>query len=201
MSSTQTVKRTVTASWEPVEIRDVKKHLEIPDAATAHDSLLATLTEAAREIVEDDTGLVIPTTTCVLNWDTWPDAFVLPVRPAISVTSIKYYDNDGNQQTWSSANYTLDTARSSPTIFYAYNVTTPAIRDIENAIEVTWSAGYSSQSAVPEKIKQAVQIKLAQLFIDREGMENVRANPRGNPWEFESAYQALVRRLQRSSYP
>ena len=201
MSSIQTVTRTVTASWDAVDIRDAKKHLELPDAATAHDSLLTTLIKAAREIVEGDTGLIIPQSTCVLNWDTWPDEFVLPVRPASSVTSVKYYDTAGVQQTWSSANYSIDIARASPTIFYAYNVTTPSLRSIENAVEVTWVAGYASSAAVPEKVKQCVLIKLAQLFIDREGMENVRANPRGNPWEFESAYQAMVRRLMRSSYP
>jgi len=201
MTAIQTVSKTVSATWDAVNLRDAKKHLEIPDASTAHDSYLTTMIEAAREIVEDDTGLVIPTTTCVLNWDAWPDEFVLPLRPAISVTTLKYYDTAGDQQTWSSANYTLDADRAQPTVFYAYNVTTPTIRSIENAIELTWSAGYSSQANVPEKIKQAVLVKLSQLFIDREGMENVRANPRGNPWEFESAYQAIIRRLMRSSYP
>lgn len=201
MTLTRTYSRTISATWEPIEIRDAKKHLEIPDAATVHDGYIATLIESARETVEDDTGLIIPQSTCVMYWDTWPEEFVLPVRPVSSITTVKYYDNDGTLQTWSSSNYTLDTSRVEPVIFYAYNVSTPTIRSIENAIQVTFVAGYASQATVPEKVRTAVLVKMAQLFTDREGMENVRANPRGQPWEYESLYQSILRRLMRSSYP
>ena len=57
MTTLQTVSRTISATWEPVEVREAKKHLELPDAATAHDGILATLISTAREIVESDTGL------------------------------------------------------------------------------------------------------------------------------------------------
>lgn len=177
---------------EAVNQAELKRQLDLPAADSYHDGLLTQLIRAAREQVEHDTGQVGFSTTYVLKLDGWPAAHIeLDRRPLISVASIQYVDVDGNTQTLSSSDYVADTARELPAIWRAYNVTWPALRSIENNVTVTYTAGYATVAAIPALFKQAVLLAAAREFLDRQGTVN----------RFGDAYDAIVSRLGRASYP
>ena len=177
---------------EPVTLAQAKKQLELPTAQTDHDDHLNRLIQLAREQVESDSGVVGFATTFSANLDTWPARYIeLYGRPLISVTSITYTDTAGSGQTLAGADYDVDLGRVAPVIWPAYGVTWPALRDTRNAITVTYVAGHATVGAIPEIFKQAVLAMLSREFLDREG----RAG------RFDDAYESLVARMRRSSYP
>lgn len=178
---------------EPLSLDEVKQSLEIASATTSHDALLERLVSEARQAVEDDTGHLAGTRSLVEKLDDWPATWIeLHRRPVTSVTSITYIDAAGVTQTWSSAYYVVDLYRVRPCIRLAYQQSWPTVRGDESGIAVTYVAGYAARASIPETFRQAVLLRVAQMFDDRTG----------EMWEKrERAYEAVIQRLMRSSYP
>jgi len=185
----------IAATREPLSPGEAKKQLEIADSDTSHDSYIASLIAMARERVEHDTGIVTLSSTWVLKLDCWPadEVIVLPLRPLSSVTSITYLDTAGSSQTLSSSLYEADSARVQPVIWKAYNQTWPALQGSQNAVTVTFVAGYANPASIPDLLRHAVKLALAQEFEDRTG-SNAKAGS-------SDAYERIVSRLSRASYP
>ena len=198
MASLARAVRTVAAGFAPVTTSEAKKQLEIADAITTHDIFIGHLIDTATEFIEVDTGVALCSSTWQCKLDAWPEAgyIELPIRPVSAIGSITYYDTSGSSQTWSSANYTLDANRVVPTIFTAHGVTFPSLYDIENAVTITMTAGYANQAAVPKLYKHLALLKISQLFLQREGYGS-----ECNRTEFETAYNSLLMRAIRSTYP
>jgi uncharacterized phiE125 gp8 family phage protein len=68
--------------------------------------------------------------------------------PAISVTSISYYDTDGASQTLSSAVYQLDTHAQPGNVSLALNQSWPATQSRNDAVTITYRAGYAIDGAL-----------------------------------------------------
>lgn len=185
-------------TFEPVTLAEVKTHLEIASGITDHDAMLERLISEAREVVEHDTAIVGPTRTFIEKVDDWPDTWIeLRRRPVTSVTSITYVDTSGVTQTWTSSEYTLDTYRVTPAIRCTYGNDWPTVRGDESGITVTYVAGYSTRATIPEPFKQACLLRIAEAFDDRTGQNDASNVMIGR----KSAYERIVARLMRSSYP
>lgn len=197
-SPTQRPIETTQPSIEPVTLADAKSQVEIASASTAHDALLERLISEARQAIEDDTGIVAGERTITESFTSWPATWIeLHRRPVSAITSIKYIDTAGVPQTFGAANYVLDASRVRPAIRLAYNASWPSIRGDESGITVTYVAGYSTRAAMPEAVKQAVLLRVAENFDDRTGANDQTNSANGR----KSAYERLIMRLMRSSYP
>lgn len=187
--------QTVAPTVEPVTLAEIKKQLALPAEDGFWDTFLEAAITQAREQFEYDTGIVCCTSTWVEKLDEWPceNYITLQRRPVASVSSITYLDTDGTSQTWSSSNYTLDSNRTIPTIFLTYGASFPALRTIQNAVTITYVAGYGTASSVPKLAKQAVMLAAAHAFSQREPLIPVNASV--------DAYEAIVNRFLRASYP
>ena len=132
--------------------------------------LIADLITAAREYAENFQHRCYITQTIELVLDEFPDdEIVVPRPPLIAVSSIKYTDTDGNQQTWDNANYTVDNKSHPGRIIPAYTKTWPATRDVPNAVTVTYTAGYGDATTdVPKRVKQAIKLLIGHLYENRE---------------------------------
>ena len=158
------------ATFEPLSIADCKTQLAIAPGDTAHDQILTGLITAARMYVEAHTGMAIPRQTWDYLIDTLPmsaEPIQLPKYPTASVTSIKYYDTAGVQQTWSSANYVLSTGRNPCTVRLAYDCTWPSYRIQPDGIAIRLVCGYTSAAAVPRALKQALLLLVSHWFEQR----------------------------------
>lgn len=159
------------ATEEPVTLVEAKKQVELSTQDTAHDSHLMRLVSAARKYVEDNTGRAIVTQTWELVLDMWPSgngAIRFPRAPLQTITHVKYYDENGTQQTWSSANYVVSTNREPGLIRPAYTINYPAFRYQPDTISIRYVCGYGAASAVPEHLKAAILLLVGHWFDHRE---------------------------------
>jgi uncharacterized phiE125 gp8 family phage protein len=133
--------------------------------------MLARLITAAREYVEQHTNRQTTVATWELTLDRWPSGHIirLPRPPLASVTSLKYYDADNVQQTWSSSNYLVRTSHE-PGQVHKYNtVTWPTVKDRPDAIAVRYVAGVA-QASVSQRIKAAILLLVGHWFENREAV-------------------------------
>jgi len=156
---------------EPISVADAKKQLELATSYTAHDQHLAMLITAARQYVETHTGLAICTQTWDYSFDRWPstnEPIYLPRSPVASVTHVKYYDGDGNQQTWSSAQYVVSTGRNPATIRLAYGYSWPSYRVQPESLSIRMVCGYgASNTSAPAAVRQALLLLVSHWFEQR----------------------------------
>lgn len=187
--------RTVDPTFEPVTVDEAKRQLSLAESADQWSAFLRDAITQAREQFEYDTSLVCCTSTWAEKLDEWPDCQYIRLhrRPVASVSSITYLDTAGASQTWSSSNYTLDANRTENTIFLTYDGTFPALRTIENAVTITYVAGYAA-SAIPKQVKFAILANLTHAF-------GVAAGDSALAEQGLMAYERLVNRFERASYP
>lgn len=96
----------------------------------------------------------------------WEGQLRIPRPPLQSITSIKYYDTDGTEQTLSSSVYNVRTPLRQPgTVERAANQTWPAYQqDRIMPITIRFVAGYTT---VPSGILQAIRFLVAQWYTFR----------------------------------
>ncbi|MBI5933260.1 MAG: phage head-tail connector protein [Chloroflexi bacterium] len=134
---------------------------------TSDDTLIETLVKAASEKGEALARRAFITQTLEQTFDEWPSDYLLTVlRPRLqSVTSVKYLDENADEFTWT--DYAVD-AKSEPgkIIFNSF----PSVDLLDSGgITVRFVAGYgASESAIPERIKQAV-LQLVAYWYEARG--------------------------------
>ncbi len=158
--------RTVQPAFEPVTLAEAKLHLRVDHSE--EDALITAIISSAREEADHLTGRSICLSTWKLTLDTFPDVIELMTPPIASVTSVKYYDADGVQQTLSSAAYTVDMESHPGRIVPAYGYSWPTIQDRINAVEVIYTAGWANADAVPPAIVSWILVKIGTLYANRE---------------------------------
>jgi len=148
--------RTIAPATEPVTLTEAKAHLGV--TITDDDVRLNSLITAAREWAESYTGQAFVSQTWAAYFDDFPlgDTIRLP-GPLLSITSVGYVDQDGELQAF--ADYTLDAAGGR--IFLDYDADWPDVRNIENAVTITFVAGYET---MPESIKSAIKLQVEMLY-------------------------------------
>lgn len=146
---------------EPLSLAEARLARKI--SGTSLDALLRMWIAAARRHFEGQTGRQLITAT----WELWLDAFPvqreieLPIPPLQSVTSIKYDDAAGDEQTYSTDNYSViapsgDHAGRGRVALNA-NASWPTTVDQPKAVRVRFVAGYGNTAdSVPEVIKAAL---------------------------------------------
>lgn len=87
----------------------------------------------------------------------------IPLPPLQSISSIKYYDSDGTQQTLDPANYrTLQGTFAH--VFPLYGQTWPATRVQTDAVTIEFVCGYGpAGSNIPEPVRQAIALQVSYL--------------------------------------
>lgn len=164
------VPKLITApAAEPVSASEAKSHMRVD--TTADDTYIGTLITVARQNVESHLRRALINQTWELVLDAFPaGAFRLPKPPLASVTSIKYTDVDGNESTYSSANYIVDTDTEPGRVVLKTGQTWPAVVLREaSAVRVRYVAGYGAAgSSVPQAIRQAILLVCGSLYENRE---------------------------------
>jgi uncharacterized phiE125 gp8 family phage protein len=152
---------------EPVSVEEAKLHLrlQIDDDNAALGRLIA----AARQYLEGICWRAFIHQTWDLYLDEFPDEDIELAKGTLSsVTSITYVDDDGNTQTLATTEYLVDAKREPGRIALAYGKSWPSTREQYNAVAVRFVVGYGAlASSVPDAIKQAILILVADLYGNR----------------------------------
>lgn len=161
---------TVAPASEPVTLAEVKAQCRIDGSDS--DTGLGVYILAARVFVEEYTGIKLVSQTVLMQGRRFCDVAYLPVAPVISVSSVKYLDTDGAEQTLDTSVYELVNTGLQPQIRLKINQTWPAIRCASDAVRVTAVVGYST---IPEPIRAAMLLIISSWFDNR----NVGPVPEG----------------------
>lgn len=152
---------------EPITLAEARSHLRA--TATDEDWLIQAWIVAVRKRVEHITWRKLITQT----WDYFLDAFPswgieIPFGKLQSITSAKYIDTAGVEQTISSTLYQVDVKSDPGRLTPAYGETWPSAREQMNAVTIRFVCGYGLATAVPEDIKAAMFLILGHLHEHRE---------------------------------
>jgi uncharacterized phiE125 gp8 family phage protein len=170
--------RLITApAVEPFTLTEAKAHLRVID--NDDDALIAALIKAAVSHVDGKDGFLgraLVTQTWELVIDAFPaEAIKIPLPPLQSVTSIKYDDAAGIEQTLATDQYSIDTA-SEPGWVAPLVSGWPGTIDAINAVRIRFVAGYAPDANsppdlaanVPGAVKAAMLLLIGSLYEHRE---------------------------------
>lgn len=173
--------KVITAvATEPVTLAEARLQCKIDSDDTTHDAVLTSLITAAREFAEHYTGCALAPVTLEAALDEFPadDWIDLPMPPVASVTSIKYTDTAGAEQTFPIASYALSTYGPSRTVNLAADLEWPETQEVADAVRVRYVSGYTT---VPKVVKAAmllhIEIESPQNPLspsERENLERAR---------------------------
>jgi len=155
---------------EIISTADAKHHLRVD--ISDDDGYIDGLVTAVRMYLERICWSAFITQTYDLYLDDWPAASVihLPRAPLQSVSSITYTDDDGNESTFASVDYIVDTVSKPARIVLADSATWPTgtLRNA-NAIVIRFVAGYGDNAEdVPAPIIHAAKLLLTDYYENRE---------------------------------
>ena len=162
------LKLITAATTLAVSLVEAKEHLRVTEAT--EDTLITAMITAATETAEQITGRAIMPQTWELTLDAFPGAFELTRIPAVSVTSLKYYDTAGVLTTLAPELYTMDIADDYGFAYVipAYGSEWPTAREQVNAVTLRFTAGYANAAAVPESIRSWIKLTTSALYENRE---------------------------------
>lgn len=160
--------RLITApASDPVTLGEAKAHLRVDHSD--EDARITSLIKAATSYLDGRTGVIgrcLVTQTWELTLDAFPAKEIeLPLGPVASVTSVKYVDAAGLEQTLSAGSYYVDTASLSAWV--VPEDTWPATMAAANAVTVRYVAGTAAAS-VPEAIRQAILLLVGHWYENRQ---------------------------------
>lgn len=153
--------KVITAvATEPVSLAEARLQCKVDADDTSHDALLTSLCTAAREFAEHYTGRALAEQTLEAALDEFPcdDYIDLPMPPAATITSVKYTDTAGTEQTMPTSDYSLSAYGDSRRVSLAYGATWPSTQDVVDAVRIRFVTGYGVESgpALPKAAKAAM---------------------------------------------
>lgn len=167
---------------EPLTVAEFKAQARI--TSTGEDStVLQPFIMAARQYAEKSLSRQLITATWDLRLDFFPrrrfgirfndyaqfSAIEIHKCPVQSVTSVKYTDTAGVEQTMDPSTYTVDVHDEPARITPIFGTYWPIARRIPNAVTVRFVAGYGdSGSDVPENLRRWICLAGATLNENRE---------------------------------
>jgi len=158
---------------EPITLAEMKLHSRID--GNDDDTLINTLITAARMQIEQMASHRMVTQTLALSIDDFPDSGILYLEgPVQSVSSIQYYDLDGDLQTWGNELYQVDITANPGRVMPAYDETWPDYLDDYNSIVVTYVAGCGNANEVPAILKQAIKLLVGYWYNQREAVSETQ---------------------------
>jgi uncharacterized phiE125 gp8 family phage protein len=162
----------ITAPLEhPVTLAEARQHLRV--TSTAEDALILSLIYAAVEHAETFTARALITQTWELSLDAFRGSEIELPKPKLqSVTSVKYIDLDGAEQTVPAADYQVDTISEPGRIKLVPTASWPSVKEQLNAITIRFVAGYGLSAAVPFQIKAAILL-LVQYHEQRDALGKI----------------------------
>lgn len=167
----------ITAPTElPLTLAQIKQHLRDEETVDQDATIMSYLRSALSHIdgASGWVGRAIVEQTWEVTFDcfpkTWSGRIVIPLPPLRSITTIKYLDTAGVEQTLDSSKYRVLQAEHdvrSGIVEPAHGESWPATRDVGEAVTIRFVAGYGARNAVPAPIRTALMLHVEMLY-DRD---------------------------------
>jgi uncharacterized phiE125 gp8 family phage protein len=172
------IKRTTDRTSEPLTLTEVKDFLRVKH--TAEDGLIESMIAVAADTCERYLGQsLLPQSWTVRakQWFSYLEPLELPYPPFRSVTSVKYIDKDGTEQTLATANYFVS---EDGMIYLAYDYDQPDLhKDTAEPVIIEYSAGYDDASAIPDSLKHWMKMLIGTTYLYREEITPMQTHTDG----------------------
>jgi uncharacterized phiE125 gp8 family phage protein len=162
--------QTAAPTGAPITLAEAKAHL-LPDSDD-DDALISGLVAGVTKHLDGRQGY-LGRSVMTQSWEYRVHAFPhcgvieLPMPPLQSVASVTYIDDAGVIQTLAADRYVVDTATYNGAVRRAYDVVWPVARLEDYAVRIAFTAGFGDANAVPQPIKTAMLMIIAQLYEKR----------------------------------
>ena len=161
----------VTApSVKPIGLDEVKKNCNIDHGDD--DALIEGLIDAAVSLLDGhagERGQAMINQSWSVSMRQFCASIRLPVGPLVSVTSVQYYNSSDVLTLASASLYGAFTDGLGAYISLKANQTWPSVADREDAVTVTWVAGFGATAdKVPAAIRQAMLLLVGHWYQNRE---------------------------------
>lgn len=166
------VKVITEPAFEPLTLQEAKDHLRITHAL--EDSLITLAITTARMMAESYTQRALCSKTLEYHGNGFGYFIELPYPVVSSVTSVKYDDADGVEQTLAATEYDVHLLNEPALVVRGYGKSWPATRDQLNCVRIRYVAGYANHAAIPSPIKSALLLIIGHLYENREELSAVK---------------------------
>lgn len=157
---------------KPVTLDEVKAQLDVD--YDDKDDLIDGLIAAATGYLDGWSG-ILGRALCTQTWredyNDFRSFMRLPLFPVISITSVKYTNTAGVEQTIAGANYTLKNDGEGAYVEFISTYSFPSLNIESSAVRIAYLAGYQDAgttpnftSTVPDPIKQAMFLLIRHWF-------------------------------------
>lgn len=151
---------------EPITLAEAKTNLRVYNSL--ENTLIEGLISAARKVVEDYSWRPIMTQTIDVLFDKNDVTEILLInkQPIQSITSVKYIDANGIEQTLApNTDYVTDLLSQVGRVKLN---TIPPMKDTLNALKIRVVCGYANAAAVPKSYIAAMHLIIAHLYENRQ---------------------------------
>ena len=156
---------------EPISPDEAKRQLYIATSNSDNETELLGMITAARQYAENRTWRAIVEATYEYRLDAFPELIELPKPPAIIVSSVKYDDTDGVEQTVDASNYSVDTASEPARILRNSDFSWPATDNQIDSVRIRYKAGYDGTvNKLPGDMKAAMLMMVKHFFDNRDAV-------------------------------
>jgi uncharacterized phiE125 gp8 family phage protein len=154
----------------PVSITTAAEHLRVVDVDEY--TLIERLIKSATKRLQQRHWTQFCTATFDEYFDSFGNApFLLRRNPIGTVSSVKYTDLDGTEQTVSTDTWEQGLEDGRGIIRLKYDQTWPTdCRGHTDDVVIRYTAGYGAQADVPEPIVDAVLVEIADRYLLRESI-------------------------------
>lgn len=156
----------------PISRLDAKRHLRVDLDLTADDEYIDTLIATATQTAEQFLHRRLITQVWYWYLNCWPgrDRVEIPFGQLQSIEGIKYLDYAGDETTWATDQYIVDTGSDPGGVVLAYDAVYPTDTLYpSNPITIEFTTGYGLTGAdVPDNIMHAIKIMISDMYEYRE---------------------------------
>jgi len=149
-----------------ISLEDAKLHLR--EQSSDYDVLIEAYIEAATDLIQQQTARCLITQVWRVTFDAFDDPFRLPWAPVQAVSNITYFDADNASQTLATSVYGTYADHQGFYLGLLNSQSWPAVYTRNDAISVTFVAGYGEPQDVPGALKAALMVLVGDMYANAE---------------------------------
>lgn len=177
---------------QPISLEEVKEHLRIVVTDTANDNYLSDVQDSAVDQFQSDAEYQVMQATYKLTLACFPDEYIdIPIIPKVTITEFLYYTDQSNTSTLTEGTDFYKVLTDRYCRLYPFS-SWPSLGDRMDAIQITFTVGHATQSAIPARVLQGLKFLIGHF---NENRQSVVAGP--NVQEIPESYHSIVGKLKR----
>jgi len=180
---------------QPISLEEVKEHLRIVVTDATQDNYLGDIQDSAVDQFQSDAEYQVMTATYKLTLPDFINDYIdIPLIPVTSITQVLYYLDQSTTSTLAENTDFYKVVTDRYVRLYPFS-SWPSVGDRADAVQITFVAGYSTQSQVPARLLHGLKFLLGHYHENRQ---SVVVGP--NVQKIPESYEAIVDKFKRYSF-